>query len=102
LKCGFFNLTQKRAPDLTSADVYHDVRERVCLAEELGMTHAWFAEHHVTDYCLAPSPLSLIACLAGQTTRIKLAPGILVLRSLEKIGTHVIPLINKASGVGDS
>jgi alkanesulfonate monooxygenase SsuD/methylene tetrahydromethanopterin reductase-like flavin-dependent oxidoreductase (luciferase family) len=31
----------------------------VRLAEDTGMTYSWIAEHHFTDYCLAPSILVL-------------------------------------------
>lgn len=82
---GLFHLMQKRAPSQTPAGVYRELRERVRLAEDIGMTHSWVAEHHFTDYCLAPSPLSVIAWLAGQTRRMKFAPGILVLPLYEPV-----------------
>jgi alkanesulfonate monooxygenase SsuD/methylene tetrahydromethanopterin reductase-like flavin-dependent oxidoreductase (luciferase family) len=82
---GLFHLMQKRDPALTSADVYHDLLDRVRLAEDIGMTHSWIAEHHFTDYCLAPSPLAVIAWLAGQTKRMLFAPGILVLPLYEPV-----------------
>ena len=63
---GLFHLMQKREPALTSAEVYRDLVDRVRPAEDIGMTHSWIAEHHFTDYCLAPSPLAVIAWLAGQ------------------------------------
>ena len=76
---------QKRDPGRTPAGVYQDLRERVRLAEDIGMTHSWIAEHHFTDYCLAPSPLAVIAWLAGQTKHMKLAPGILGLPLYEPV-----------------
>ena len=82
---GLFHLMQKRDPALTPAEVYQHLRDRVRLAEDIGMTHSWVAEHHFTDYCLAPSPLSVISWLAGQTTRMKFAPGILVLPLYEPV-----------------
>lgn len=48
---GLFHLVQKRDPMLTPAGVYRDLSERVRLAEDIGMTHSWIAEHHLTDYC---------------------------------------------------
>ena len=85
MKFGLFHLMQKRDSSLTPADVYRHLSERVRVAEDIGMTHSWIAEHHFTDYCLAPSPLSVIAWLAGQTKQMKLAPGILVLPLYEPI-----------------
>ena len=82
---GLFHLMQKREPALTSAEVYRDLVDRVRLAEDIGMTHSWIAEHHFTDYCLAPSPLAVIAWLAGQTKHMLLAPGILVLPLYEPV-----------------
>ncbi|MFO0997831.1 MAG: LLM class flavin-dependent oxidoreductase [Alphaproteobacteria bacterium] len=79
MKFGLFHLTQKRDPALTPKQVYQDLLDRVRLAEDIGMEHSWVAEHHFTDYCLAPSPLTAIAWLVGQTKRMKFAPGILVL-----------------------
>lgn len=82
---GLFHLMQKRDPALTPAQVYQHLRERVQVGEDIGMTHSWVAEHHFTDYCLAPSPLSVIAWLAGQTKHMKFAPGILVLPLYEPV-----------------
>jgi alkanesulfonate monooxygenase SsuD/methylene tetrahydromethanopterin reductase-like flavin-dependent oxidoreductase (luciferase family) len=79
MRFGLFHLMQKRDPTLAPARVYADLLERVRLAEDMGLTHSWLAEHHFTDYCLCPSPLVAAAWLAGQTTRMVFAPGILVL-----------------------
>ena len=40
---GLFHLMQKRDPALTPAEVYQHLRDRVRLAEDIGMTHSWVA-----------------------------------------------------------
>lgn len=82
---GLFHLMQKRDPAQTPVGVYRELSDRVRLAEDIGMSHSWIAEHHFTDYCLAPSPLSVIAWLVGQTRHMKFAPGILVLPLYEPV-----------------
>jgi alkanesulfonate monooxygenase SsuD/methylene tetrahydromethanopterin reductase-like flavin-dependent oxidoreductase (luciferase family) len=43
------------------------VTEHVKLAEQIGFRNAWFAEHHFSNYCLCPSPLTMCAYMAPQT-----------------------------------
>src|SRR5205823_7108242 len=79
MEFGVFWLLQQPRPDRPIRDRYAEVVEQVQEADELGFHCAWFAEHHFSNYGMIPSPLTLIAHLAGRTRRIRLAPGILVL-----------------------
>ena len=76
---GLFNLMQRRDHAESIPAVYQHASDSVRLAEDIGFEVAWFAEHHFSDYCLCPSPMLGISWCAAQTSRIKLAPGVLVL-----------------------
>jgi alkanesulfonate monooxygenase SsuD/methylene tetrahydromethanopterin reductase-like flavin-dependent oxidoreductase (luciferase family) len=82
---GYFNLMQQRDPKKRVRDSYGDSLTQVKLAEDLGFEIAWFAEHHFSTYSVCPSPLMTIAWMAGQTKRIKLAPGVLLLALYEPV-----------------
>ena len=75
---GLFNLMSNRSPDKPTREVYADMREQVQLAEECGFEIAWFAEHHFSNYGLCPSPLTMATYMAGQSSRIKLGPAVIV------------------------
>lgn len=79
MEIGLFNLTQKRDPAQPSAQVFQGVLGLVQAAEDMGMDIAWFAEHHFSSYSLCVSPLMMAGWMAGQTKRIRLAPGVCVL-----------------------
>ena len=75
---GLFNLLQQRDRDKTPRQIYREMVEQVKLAEQTGYELAWFAEHHFSNYCVMPSPLSIIHYMAPQTSRIKLGPAVIV------------------------
>ena len=63
--------------DRPSAAVFAEVAELVRLADELGVGHAWFAEHHLHAHLgHLPTPLLFALHLAGQTRRIRLGTAI--------------------------
>ena len=74
---GIFNLMGYRAPGVATHSLYDGAIAQVKAAEAAGFDIAWFAEHHFSNYCACPSPLMMVARLAG-TSRIKLAPGVVV------------------------
>ena len=75
---GIFNLLQQRQQTKTSAQVIDDALAMVRLAEELGFSRVWFAEHHFSNYSLCPSPLVMCAYAAGITKRIRLGTAVVV------------------------
>ena len=91
MQIGLFNLLTKRDPAKASREIYQEMRDQVRLAEDAGFDAAWFTEHHFSNYCLSPSPLTMATWMAGQTSRIKLGTAVVVtpfyepLRMLEDI-----------------
>jgi alkanesulfonate monooxygenase SsuD/methylene tetrahydromethanopterin reductase-like flavin-dependent oxidoreductase (luciferase family) len=89
---GLFSLMAQRDRGITARQLYQETVEQVKLAEAIGFDIAWFAEHHFSNYCLCPSPITMATCLAPQTTRIRLGTAVIVvplyhpLRMLEDIG----------------
>lgn len=75
---GIFNLMGYRARGVATHTLYDGAIAQVKAAEAAGFDIAWFAEHHFSNYCACPSPLMIVARLAGETSRIKLAPGVIV------------------------
>lgn len=89
---GLFCLMTQRQRNKTPQEIYRETAEHVCLAEQMGFEVAWFAEHHFSNYCLCPSPMTMTTYISGQTSRIKLGPAVIVaplyepIRLLEEIG----------------
>ena len=50
---------------------YGDMLDQIALAETLGYSECWFAEHHFTDYSLLPSPNLMIAAALQRTTQMR-------------------------------
>jgi len=75
---GIFSLMGYRTPGTAAAALYDGAIAQVKAAEAAGFDIAWFAEHHFSNYCTCPSPLMMVARLAGETSRIKLATGVVV------------------------
>ncbi len=76
---GQFNLMGYRERGTPTKRLFDEAVEQTVLAEEAGFEIAWFAEHHFSNYCVCPSPLMMVARCAGVTSRIKLAPAVVVL-----------------------
>jgi alkanesulfonate monooxygenase SsuD/methylene tetrahydromethanopterin reductase-like flavin-dependent oxidoreductase (luciferase family) len=79
MEFGIFNLMGSREPDKPAAQVFGEVAEQTRLADELGYSIAWFAEHHFSNYCLCASPLMMVAHCASITRRIRLGTAVVVL-----------------------
>lgn len=75
---GQFNLMGYREPGTPAHRLYDEAVAQVRAAEAAGFEIAWFAEHHFSNYCVCPSPLLMIARLAGETSRIRLGSGVVV------------------------
>src|SRR5438128_9190813 len=79
MEFGIFNLMGSRDPAKPTAQVFGEVAEQTRLADELGYTIAWFAEHHFSNYCLCASPLMMVAHCASITKTIRLGTAVVVL-----------------------
>ena len=75
---GYFGLMGYRERGTPPERVFREHIEQVRHADRLGFEIAWFAEHHFSNYCICPSPLLMAARCAGETSRIKLAPAVIV------------------------
>ena len=75
---GQFNLMGYRTPGTQAHELYDNAVEQVKAAEANGFEISWFAEHHFSNYCVCPSPLMMLARLAGETKRIKLGSAVVV------------------------
>ena len=74
---GFFTRLLERAD---AADRYRYAAEQARLAEELGFDTVWVAQHHFhAEEGGLPSPFVFLAHLAAQTSRIRLATGVVTL-----------------------
>ena len=78
---GLFCLMTQRQRGKPPAEIYRETVEHVQMAEKIGFEIAWFAEHHFSNYCLCPSPLTMTSYMAGRTSTIKLGPAVIVARS---------------------
>jgi len=89
---GLFCLMTQRDKSKAPGTIYKETVEHVQMAEKIGMEIAWFAEHHFSNYCLCPSPMTISTYMAGQTNTIKIGPAVIVaplydpIRLAEEIG----------------
>lgn len=65
--------------NITDGQVYAEEIKLGLLAEELGFDALWPVEHHFRDYSFCPDNLEFLAFMAGQTKRIKLATGAVII-----------------------
>lgn len=82
---GLFCLNAQRDPNKQPREIFHETLEQVRLVDDIGFDIAWFAEHHFSNYCLCPSPLTMATYMAGQTKRIKVGPAVIVAPLYEKV-----------------
>ena len=78
MEFGIFNLMGARDPSTSAAQVFGEVAEQTKLADELGYSIAWFAEHHFSNYCLCASPLLMVTHCASMTKKIRLGTAVVV------------------------
>ena len=63
------------AENETAQDALNRTLQMAQLAEKGGFHRFWIAEHHNTSQLASPSPELLIAWIAGQTQRIRIGSG---------------------------
>src|SRR5258708_13042756 len=93
MEFGIFNLMGAREVDKSAAQVFAEVAEQTRLADQLGYSIAWFAEHHFSNYCLCASPLMMVAHCAALTEKIRLATAVVVLPLYNppRLPAHIAP-----------
>ncbi|HWT10116.1 MAG TPA: LLM class flavin-dependent oxidoreductase [Roseomonas sp.] len=79
MEFGIFILMQQRGYHQTSDQVLRAAVEQTVAADQAGFDAAWYAEHHFSNYGLCPSPLMMVAHMAGLTKRIRLGSAVCVL-----------------------
>jgi alkanesulfonate monooxygenase SsuD/methylene tetrahydromethanopterin reductase-like flavin-dependent oxidoreductase (luciferase family) len=83
MKFGYFSLTDN-PPGYAERRVNHnqlvlDVVEQAVTADGLGFHSAWLPEHHFGLFGVLPVPSQALSFIAALTSRIRLAPGTVVL-----------------------
>jgi alkanesulfonate monooxygenase SsuD/methylene tetrahydromethanopterin reductase-like flavin-dependent oxidoreductase (luciferase family) len=84
---GYFTLSDNRYPEnspesakpRTPEMFLHEIREQAVLAEKLGLNSAWIGEHHFNRRGCVSAPLPVLAHVAAVTSKIRLAPAVVVL-----------------------
>lgn len=79
MEFGIFILMQQRGYHQSSDQVLRAAVEQTVAADQAGFDAAWYAEHHFSNYGLCPSPLMMVAHMAGLTKRIRLGSAVCVL-----------------------
>ncbi len=79
MEFGVFILAQQRGYHQTSQQVIANSIQQTIAAEQAGFHNAWYAEHHFNNYSLSPSPLMMVAHMAGRTRRIRLGTAVCIL-----------------------
>ncbi|MDO9413307.1 MAG: LLM class flavin-dependent oxidoreductase [Pseudolabrys sp.] len=85
MEFGLFCLNAQRDISKRPREIFLETLDQVRAVEDVGFDVAWFAEHHFSNYCLCPSPMTMTTYMAGQTKRIKLGPAVIVAPLYEKI-----------------
>ncbi|MCZ4552311.1 LLM class flavin-dependent oxidoreductase [Gordonia rubripertincta] len=79
MECGVLLVFQNYHANATDQEVFtHDLGLGL-LAEKHGFDSVWSAEHHFDDYSMCPDNMQIMSYLAGQTSRIKLGLGAVIL-----------------------
>ena len=81
MQFGYFTLSDNRYPDnaRTAEQFLIEIREQAVLAEKLGLSSAWIGEHHFNRRGCVSAPLVVLSHVAAVTSRIRLAPAVVVL-----------------------
>ncbi|MDQ0260574.1 alkanesulfonate monooxygenase SsuD/methylene tetrahydromethanopterin reductase-like flavin-dependent oxidoreductase (luciferase family) [Sinomonas atrocyanea] len=63
---------------VTHRELFENLTELTLMAEAGGFSTVWIGEHHAMEYTISPSPIPLLAYLAGQTSTIRLGAGTII------------------------
>jgi alkanesulfonate monooxygenase SsuD/methylene tetrahydromethanopterin reductase-like flavin-dependent oxidoreductase (luciferase family) len=59
-------------------ELYRDLVDDAVTAESVGLDGVWVAEHHFSNYCVIPNPLTLVAALSQRTRRLRIGTAVVV------------------------
>ena len=78
---GYFTLSDNHYPDnpRSANQLVLEIREQAILADQLGYHSAWIGEHHFDSLGVNSRPDLVLANVAAQTRKIRLAPAVNVL-----------------------
>ena len=85
MEFSLFNLMTMPASGPTHAEVFEQMRTMTRIADQGGFDIAWFAEHHLSNYSVCPSPLMAVAHMASATTNLQLGPAVVVMPFYEPL-----------------
>ncbi|MFN3881745.1 MAG: LLM class flavin-dependent oxidoreductase [Nitrincola lacisaponensis] len=63
---------------VSHSELFENLTELTKIAEKGGFSTVWVGEHHSMEYTIAPSPMPILAYLAGQTETIRLGAGTII------------------------
>ncbi|HBK40153.1 MAG TPA: hypothetical protein DDZ57_01070, partial [Porphyromonadaceae bacterium] len=75
LKLSLLDLAKFTEETKTASEVLNQSTEIAKLADKLGYTRYWFAEHHNTSMVMSMFPEIMVAHVASQTQRIRVGTG---------------------------
>ena len=64
---------------MTEAQVHEEMIEESVLADELGYSCVWYAEHHFSRVGMIPDPLLICAAVAQKTKKIHVGTAISIM-----------------------
>jgi alkanesulfonate monooxygenase SsuD/methylene tetrahydromethanopterin reductase-like flavin-dependent oxidoreductase (luciferase family) len=81
MEFGYFTLSDNRYPDnrRSPEELIRQIYEQALWAEQVGLHSAWIGEHHFNLLGVNASPHMILAQIAGATSRIRLAPAVVLL-----------------------
>lgn len=72
MRVWLFQIGQRYDQSRSVETTYDSLIEEAKLADSLGFTGIWAAEHHFTNYAVFPNPLVYLAAIARETTSVRL------------------------------
>ncbi len=85
MEFSLFNLMTKPKNGPSHAEVVDQMRTMTRMVDQAGFDIAWFAEHHLSNYCISPSPLLSLVHMAEQTRQIRVGPAVIVMPFYEPL-----------------
>lgn len=79
MRVWMFQIGQRYDQSRTTESTYENCLEEAVLAESLGFSGIWAAEHHFSNYAIFPNPLVYLAGLARETSTLRLGTMAVVL-----------------------